>query len=324
MGARIVASFVFALTVAIALTGGALAQSYPNKPIRWIIPYPPGGGTDAIGRIVGERLGEILGVPVITVNQTGASGTIGSDFVRRAEADGYTLLFNASVFTLGRGVVKSTPYEPLEDFTTVARIGEVPLILIASQNVEGSSIGEVVQAARANPNRFNFAISALGSAGHVATLEFLRQAGAKAEIIPYRGAAPALTDLAAGVVQLMIDPLTVLLPQVQGGRAKPLAVTGRERSPLAPNVPTTAEAGMPGLVMASWYGVWGPKNLPSDVVQRLSTSLEEVAKDRRFLARVESLGIKPTFMGPGEAEVFMRAEAEKSMTLLRAANFVPD
>ncbi|BBK30462.1 tripartite-type tricarboxylate transporter receptor subunit TctC [Stella humosa] len=304
--------------------GGAAAQTYPTKPIRWILPYPPGGGTDVMGRLVAEAVAPRLGQQVIVVNQSGASGTVGSDAVRRADPDGYTLLFNASIFVLGRNVVKAAPYDPVADFTPVARIGEVPLILLASNGVTGQTIPEIVAAAKANPSGFNFGLSSLGSAGHLATLEFIRLAGTRIETIAYRGASPALTDLVAGNVQLMIDPITTLLPQAQAGRAKAVAVTAAARSPLAPDVPTTAEAGMPGLVLASWYGVWGPKGLPPAVVARVSAAMADAAKDPAFIAKLATYGIQPTYMGPAEFPGFMQADIDRSIALLRAAGFQPE
>jgi tripartite-type tricarboxylate transporter receptor subunit TctC len=313
-----------ALAVATSCAGAAFAQTYPAKPVQWILPYAPGGGTDAIGRIVAEKMSTRLGVPVPVINQAGASGTLGSNAVRRAQPDGYTLLFNASVFMLGRNVVRSTPYDPIADFTPIARIGEVPLIMVANKKVEGATLGEVVRAVRADPNRFNFALSALGSAGHLATLEFMRQADIKVVTVPYRGAAPALPDLISGSVQLMIDPLTVLLPQVNAGQLKAIAVTANERSPLAPDVPTAAESGMPALVLSSWYGVWGPPNLPRDVVERISAEMGQIAKDPSFVSRLDALGIRPTYMTTEQFVPFMRADTERAVGLLRAANFEPE
>jgi tripartite-type tricarboxylate transporter receptor subunit TctC len=200
----------------------------------------------------------------------------------------------------------------------------VPMIMVANKKVEGATLGEVVRAVRADPNRFNFALSALGSAGHLATLEFMRQADIKVVTVPYRGAAPALPDLISGSVQLMIDPLTVLLPQVNAGQLKAIAVTANERSPLAPDVPTAAESGMPALVLSSWYGVWGPLNLPRDVVERISAEMGQITKDPSFVARLDALGIRPTYMTTEQFVPFMRADTERAVGLLRAANFEPE
>ena len=183
--------------LAFALLAGcslAAAQGYPNKSIRMVLPYPAGGGTDALGRITAERLSDRLGVPVVVTNVPGGSGTVGSEQVRRAEPDGYTILFNASLFLMGKHVVKSTPYDPLEDLSALGRVGQAPLLIIASGKVEAATLADVVKAVRANPNGFNMAISGMGAAGHLGSLEFMRIAGVNLQAVPYKGTAPPSPD----------------------------------------------------------------------------------------------------------------------------------
>lgn len=302
----------------------AAAQTYPSKPIRMVLPYPAGGGTDALGRITAERLADRLGVAVVVTNVPGGSGTVGSEQVRRAEPDGYTLLFNASLFLLGKNVVKSTPYDPLEDFTALGRVGQAPLLIIASTKVEGSTLADVVKAARANPAGFNMAISGLGAAGHLGTLEFMRLAGVNLQGVPYKGTAPALADVMGGSVQLMIDSATALLPQTKGGKVRGLAITSSTRSKVNPDIPTTAEAGMPDLTIASWYGVWGPKGLPPAISSRLATAVAEAVRQPEFAARIDAAGIVPGYLDPAAFVAFMRADLAKSVALLKAANFQPE
>ena len=302
----------------------AVAQPYPNKPIRMVVPYPPGGGTDALGRIMAERLSDRLGQPVVVANVPGGSGTIGSDTVRRAEPDGYTLLFNASLFLLGKNVVKSTPYDPLEDFTALGRVGQAPLLLIASSKVEATTLADLVKAVKANPGGFNMAVSSMGAAGHLGTLEFMRLAGVNLQLVPYKGTAPALADVMGGSVQLMVDSATVLLPQTKGGRVRGLAITGNTRSSVNPDIPTTAEAGMPGLSIASWYGVWGPKGLPPAVTNRLATAIAEAVRQPEFQTRIDAAGILPGYQNPAAFVDFMKMDLARSVTLLKAANFQPE
>lgn len=313
--------------VAIALLAGcslATAQGYPNKPIRMVLPYPAGGGTDALGRITAERLSDRLGVPVVVANIPGGSGTVGSEQVRRSEPDGYTILFNASLFLMGKNVVKSTPYDPLEDFTALGRVGQAPLLIIASSKVEASTLADVVKAVRANPAGFNMALSGLGSAGHLGSLEFMRITGVKLQAVPYKGTAPALADVMGGSVQLMIDSATALLPQTKGGRVRGLAITSSTRSKVNPDIPTTAEAGMPELTIASWYGVWGPKALPPAVATRLANAIAEGVKQPEFAARIDAAGIVPGYLDPAAFVDFMRADLAKGISLLKAANFQPE
>ena len=303
------------------LSVGAAAQTYPNKPIRWVVPYPPGGGTDALGRIVAERMSERLGVSIVVANVAGGSGTVGSDSVRRAEPDGYTLLFNASLFLLGKNVVKSTPYDPLEDFTALGRVGLAPLMIVASNKVEGANLADAIKSARANPSGHNMALSGLGAAGHLGTLEFLRLTYLNLQLIPYKGTAPALADVMGGNVQFMIDSMTALVPQVRGGRVRGFAVTSAMRSKIAPDVPTTAEAGMPELNIVSWYGVWGPKGLPAPIASRLAGALAEVMTQPEYQAKIDAAGILPGYLEPKAFVEFMRADLTKAVSLLKAANF---
>lgn len=314
---------VVAIVLAVASLGCA-AQAYPNKPIRMVLPYPAGGGTDALGRIMAERLADRLGVAVVVTNVAGGSGTVGSEQVRRAEPDGYTLLFNASLFLMGKNVVKSTPYDPLEDFTALGRVGQAPLLIIASTKVEATNLADLVKAVRANPNAFNMALSGLGAAGHLGSLEFMRLTGTKLEAIPYKGTAPALADVMGGSVQLMIDSATALLPQTKGGRVRGMAITSSTRSKANPDIPTTAEAGMPELTMASWYGVWGPKGLSPVIASRLATAIAEGVRQPEFAARIDAAGIVPGYLDPLAFVEFMRADLVKSVQLLKAANFQPE
>ena len=301
---------------------GAIAQAYPSRPIKLVVPYPPGGGVDLMGRIVAENLSENLGVPFFLTHQPGGAGTVGSDAVRRAEPDGYTLLFQASVFIFGPQVVKATPYNPLTDFTPIAHVSDVPIILVINPKVEANNLAELVEVMRKQPRDFNVAVSAPGAAGHLTTLAFLRYLNVNPgpEIVLYRGTGLGLTDVIAGVSHLMTETVGVLMPQVKSGRVRGLAVTGSKRSPLAPEVPTFAEAGGPKVEIASWYGVWGPPNLPPAIVERLSKALEQVTTSPPFVSRLESLGITQRYKPTAEFRAFIDAEARWGVELLKAMN----
>ncbi len=316
---HVVAGIILALSALVAF-----AQAYPNKPIRMVLPYPAGGGTDALGRIMAERLADRLGVAVVVGNVPGGSGTVGSDQVRRAEPDGHTLLFNASLFLMGRNVVKSTPYDPLDDFTALGRVGQAPLLIIASNKVEAATLADLVKAVRANPGGFNMAIYGLGAAGHLGSLEFMRIVGVNLQSIPYKGTAPALADVMGGSVELMIDSATVLLPQAKGGRVRGLAITSATRNKNNPEIPTTAEAGMPELTIASWYGVWGPRGLPPAITARLASAIAEGVRQAEFAARIDAAGIVPGYLDPAAFVEFMRMDLARSVNLLKAANFQPE
>ena len=305
--------------------GPAFGQgAYPNKPLKVIVPYPPGGGTDGLGRITSEFLSQKLGQPIVVQNIGGASGTTGSEVVRRSDPDGYTLLFNASLFVLGKTILPSCPYEPQTDFRAIAQAGEAPLVLLANLNVPGTDYASTMDAIAKDPKKFFFALSSGGSAGHIATLEFLKKTKLPLDTILYKGTAPANTDLMAGTVQFFMDPWTALLPLATSGRAKGLFVTSKERTPLAPNVPTSAEVGLKDFNLSSWYGAWAPKETPEPIVEKLAAAMAEVSKDKGFIERTTSLGIVPTARGPKEFAAFIKEEVATNTALLKEAGFKPE
>ncbi len=306
------------------LAAPAIAQAYPNKPLKMVVPYPPGGGTDGLGRITAERLSERLGQQIVVQNIGGASGTVGSDTVRRADPDGYTVLFNASLFVLGKYVVASCPYDPQADFRQVAQAGEAPLVLVVNLNVPGTDYASTVAALAKEPKKYFFGLSSGGSAGHVATLGFLKRVGLPIDTVLYKGTAPAVADLLSGSVQLFMDPWTTTLPLATSGRARGLFVTSRERTQLAPTIPTTAEVGLKDFNISSWYGVWAPKATPDAIVDRLAAAMAEVSKDPAFIAKTTSLGIVPTARGPAEFAAFIKSEVETNTTLLKDSGFKPE
>jgi tripartite-type tricarboxylate transporter receptor subunit TctC len=310
--------------VGLLLTVPAAAQDWPNRTIRVIVPYPAGGPADIMGRLAAQKLQEKLGVNVVVENRSGASGTIGAEAVRQSPADGYTFLAAPSVHVLGRQVVKALPYDPVNDFSPIARYGEGPLLVLANPAaVQGKTIAEALTAIRSRPGDFRFGLSALGAANHLAVLEFNRLAGLDLQIIPYRGSAPALTDLLSGQVQLMIDPIIAALPLVQSGKLRALAVTSRQRSSVLPELPTAAESGLAGLEMSSWYGFWGPKDLPGAIVARVNALLSEAMREPAVVERLTTLGFEPISSLPDEFKRFIDADVARNSALLRAINYQP-
>ena len=306
------------------LAAPALGQAYPSKPLKMVVPYPPGGGTDGLGRITAERLSEKLGQPIVVQNIGGASGTVGSETVRRADPDGYTILFNASLFVLGKTILPTCPYDPQTDFRAIAQAGEAPLVLLVNLNVPGTDYASTVAAIAKEPKKYFFALSSGGSAGHIATLAFLKRTGLPLDTILYKGTAPANADLLSGNVQLFMDPWTVTLPLATSGKARGLFVTSKERTKLAPDIPTSAEVGLKDFNIASWYGVWAPKGTPDAVVDKLASAMAEVSKDPAFLATTTGLGIVPTARGPAAFAAFIKSEVETNTALLRDAGYKPE
>ncbi|MBL6456546.1 tripartite tricarboxylate transporter substrate binding protein [Belnapia sp. T6] len=307
------------------LAAPALAQpAWPNRPIRAVIPYTPGGATDAMSRLAAQKLSERLGVPVVPENRAGGSGTVGGVAVAGALPDGHTILLTASIHVMARGVLKSVPYDPVADFTPIARTGQGPLLLLTNPGRAEADIPAVIAAARREPARWSFGLSSLGAAGHLASIEFNRLAGLDIPMVPYRGSAPALADIAAGNVQLMLDPILAALPLARGGQARALAITRATRSPIAPEIPTAAEAGMPGLEFFSWYGVWGPRGLPGEIVARMNAALREGLAEPAVVQRLAELGFEPVQESPAEFAAYIAADLARNTALLRAANFQPE
>jgi tripartite-type tricarboxylate transporter receptor subunit TctC len=314
----------FALLAGILLAGPVAAQDWPTRTIRVIVPYPAGGPADFMGRLAAQKLQEKLGATVVVENRSGASGTIGADMVRQSPPDGYTFLAAPSVHVLGRQVVKAVPYDPFGDFTPIARYGEGPLLVLANPAaVQGKTIAEALAVIRKKPDDFRFGLSALGAANHLAVLEFNRLTNLNLQIIPYRGSAPALTDLISGQVQLMIDPIVTALPLVQGGQLRALAVASTKRISVLPDVPTAAESGLAGLEFSSWYGFWGPKGLPREIVARINGALTEAMREPAVVERITILGFEPVAGTPEQFASFIKADVARNTALLSAINYQP-
>jgi tripartite-type tricarboxylate transporter receptor subunit TctC len=313
-----------AVLAGLLLVAPAAAQDWPNRNIRVVVPYPAGGPADFMGRLAAQKLQEKLGVSVVVENKSGASGTIGAETVRQSPPDGYTFLAAPIVHILGRQVVKAVPYDPIGDFTPIARYGEGPLLVLANPAaVQGKTIAEALPAIRSKPNDFRFGVSALGSPNHLAVLEFNKLTGLNLQVIPYRGSAPALSDLVSGQVQLMIDPIITALSLVQGGQLKALAVANARRSSVLPDVPTTAESGLAGLEMSSWYGLWGPRNLPKEIVARVNAVLTEAVREPAVIEKLATLGLEPISGTPEQFAAVIANDLARNTALLSAVKFEP-
>lgn len=304
-------------------TSFAQAGGYPSRTIHIIVPFAAGGGVDVFARLLGEKLKEKRGISVVIENRAGGNGSIGGQAVLKSEPDGHTVLFSAATHVMAKQVMKGAPYDPVTDFAPIARVGEAPMLLIMSPKLPQQNITELVAAARANPERWTFAAASLGAPGHLAEVAFNKLAGLNLTIAPYRGTAPALTDVAAGHVQLMIDPVLALLPMAKSGNVKAMAVTAAKRIPLAPDIPVASEAGMPGLEFASWYGVWGPKALPANIVGWLNAAFNEATQELAASGRLAELGIVPVSETPDEFAQFVVRDVKRNTELLQSVKFEP-
>ena len=299
----------------------AQTRKLGDRPIKIIVPFAAGGGVDVFARLLSEKLRQKNGLTIIVDNRAGANGSLGGNAVRIAEPDGTTLLFSAGTHVMARQVMKNAPYDPIDDFAAIARVGEAPMMLIASPKVAANTIAELIAEARKAPEKWNFATSALGAPGHLAELDFNRLAGLNLPIQPYRGTAPALNDVAGGHVQLMIDPVLALLPLANAKQVKGLAVTTAKRTPLAPDFPTAAESGLPGMDHSSWYGVWGPKKLPAELVAELNTTINNAVQELKTEGQLAKLGIEPVSETTSQFEAFAKSYVTRNSELLKASNF---
>lgn len=295
-----------AAAAALALTTGtAFAQAWPSKPVKFIIPFPPGGTLDTVGRMLAQKLQEQLGQTFVVENRAGGNGVIGSDAVAKAPADGYTFLFNASTFTTTPMTMKSTPYDVQKDFQPVAMVALAPLAVSVNNNLPVKDIKGLIAHAKANPGKLSFAIGSTGSAGNLAT-ELLKRTGpAELLIVPYKGTAPAFQDLIGGQIDGFVDPLLGAVNFHKGGKLRIIAVTSKARVPTLPDVPTVGES-VPGYEFYSWYGVWSPTKLPADIAQRLNAEVNK-ALAGEMKDKLVSQGL---VVGGGSIDDFIKFQRE--------------
>ncbi|GKS75898.1 tripartite tricarboxylate transporter substrate binding protein [Acidovorax sp. SUPP950] len=312
--------FLRAVLGALALTAAAsgFTQTYPNKPVRVVIPFPPGGTLDAVGRMLAQKLGEQTGQSFVIDNKPGGSGVIGGDAVAKAAADGYTLLFSASTFTTAPMTLKSVPFSVTQDFAPVALVAKAPLSVAVNKDLPVTDIKSLLGYARSHPGKMTFAVGSIGSAGHLST-ELLKRAG-KIDylIVPYKGTAPAFQDLIGGQIDGFIDPILGSLQYHKSGMLKVVAVTSAQRVPNLPDVPTVAET-LPGFEFYSWYGLWAPAKTPPSLVQRLNAEVNKaLAGD--MAQKLKDQGLLVTPGSVDDFAKFQRADMERSQKIVTEGN----
>lgn len=300
----------------------AVAQSaWPTKAIRFVVPYPAGGNSDLLARLVGQRLTEGLGQPVVIDNRGGAGGAIGAAEAARAEPDGYTLLLgDIATHAINPAIMEKMNYKP-ESLTPVVRLSSVSLLLVVYSKFEAKSVGDLVKLAKEKPGTLNFASSGAGSAQHLAFEYFKSKAGIDMVHVPYKGSAPAMNDLIGGQIPAMIDGTAV--PHVKDGLLRALAVTGTKRSPVLPEVPTMQEAGVAGYEYVSWHGMFVPAGTPAPIIERLNTEVNKILKDPVVRERMATLNIDLVGGTSDEFAAFIRAEASKVRDIAKASGIRP-
>lgn len=310
-----------ALLMAVSLAAGA--QSWPQKPVKVVVPFPPGGVTDSIARITADWLTHRLGQPVVPENRPGASGAIAADIVARAEPDGYTLFSAATPQLAIVPYVQKISYDPIKDFAPVSIVGTNPFALGCNQKVPVKTLGEFVAYVKARPGQLNFASPGTGSVGHLTMALFLARAGLKMEPVLYKGGGPAIADVLAGHVGCYFGNLNELIPHAGGGRIHVLATSGERRAPQLPDVPTVGEQGYPGFRTLTWNGYVAPAATPREVVERLAREIAAGCKDAGFAARLQKIGVDPVCSTPAQFAQAIRDDLQLWKEAVQAAGGKP-
>lgn len=302
----------FALAAMLALAvSPTLAQSFPDKSIRLIVPFPAGGPTDIVARPLGQMLADSLKQPVVIDNRGGAGGTIGADLVAKAQPDGYTLLMG----TVGTAAINATlykklPHDPVKDFTPIALVAMAPVAVVVNPGAGIASVSDLLAKAMAQPGKIAYGSAGAGTPGHLTGALFASTAAVQLQHIPYKGSAPAVTDLIGGQIPLMFDPLQSVMANVKAGKLKALAISSSKRSPALPDVPTLDEAGLKGFETTAWWGVFAPANLPAPVAAKLKSEIEKIARSDAFREKLGNLGVQPVTEAVDLAQ-FQKAEVAK-------------
>ncbi|HZP77389.1 MAG TPA: tripartite tricarboxylate transporter substrate binding protein [Pseudolabrys sp.] len=299
----------------------ALAEDFPARNITIIVPQPPGGGTDIISRIVGQQLSQQLGVTVVIENKPGAGTIVGTQAVAKAEPDGYTLLAGLTAnMAVNPSLFKHLPYDPIRDFTPVGMMAEFPFVLVVSNNFPAKSVKELIAMAKEKPGQINFASAGNGTGQHLSAELFKLMAGVEMTHVPYRGAAPAYTDVISGRTPVFFDNLASGLGQIKAGTVRALAVTGAQRAPLLPDVPTIAEAGVPGYQNTVWFGLWAPNKTPPAVVQKLHAEIVKAVATPWVKAQIMHDAGVPMQTPLAEIEPLVKADIAKWADVVKRAN----
>lgn len=274
--------------------GLAIAQNYPNKPIKLIVPFPPGGPTDIVARPLAQMLGESMKQSVIVENKGGAGGSVAADFVAKSPPDGYTIMVGTvGTHAINGSLYRQLPYDMTKDFTPIALVASAPLVIAVPANSNIKNLADLIKEAKAKPDFIAFGTAGNGTPGHLTGALFETASKTKLKHIPYKGSAPAVTDLLGGQIPLMFDPIQSVLPHIQSGKLIALAVTSKTRSPLLPNVPTVAESGYPNFESTAWWAVFGPAKLPENVTNTLTTQVQKIASSVAFREKLGNVGVQP-------------------------------
>jgi len=313
------------LALALGAAAGAGAQTYPSQPIKMIVPFTAGGTTDILARTIGQKLAEAWRQPVIVENKPGAGGNIGADAVAKAKPDGYTILMGTiGTQSINASLYAKMPYDAAKDFAPVTLVAMVPNVLVVNPGVPAKSVAELIALAKAKPGQLNFASSSTGGSPHLSGEMFKQMTGADIVHVPYKGSAPAITDLLGGQVSLMFDNLPSALPQVKAGKLRALGVTSARRSQAAPEIPTIAESGVPGYEVDSWFGILAPAGTPKEVVGKLNAEIARILQMPDVRQRLQEQGAEPVGGTPEQFADHIRKETVKWARVVKASGAKAD
>jgi tripartite-type tricarboxylate transporter receptor subunit TctC len=301
----------------------ANAQSWPTKPVKIIVPFPAGGPTDVLTRVLGDKLAQALGQPVVVENRPGAGGSIGADLAAKSAPDGYTLLMaTGSTHSVGPYLNPRLPYDPVKDFTPIIYVGNSTNILLVSPRLGVSNVRELIE--RAKKESLNYATSGIGSVAHLTAEMFASMAGVKLTHVPYKGTQQSITDIASGSVAMLFDSVITAKPHVDSGRLKGIAISSKARSALAPDIPTVSESGLPGFDSWNYFGIWGPANTPPAVVQRVNAEMNKILADPAVKERFHGLGFEVTGGTPQQFTEVIASESRRWGKVIQDANIKPE
>ncbi|HUN70266.1 MAG TPA: tripartite tricarboxylate transporter substrate binding protein [Burkholderiales bacterium] len=309
-----------ALAVALCAAGMAAAQDYPSRPVRLVVPFPPGGATDILGRLIAERLSAEYKQSMVVENRPGASGHVGAQQVAKAAGDGYTLLAGTIGIHAAYASYRKLGYDPAAELQPILVLGESPNIVAVPANSPYRAFGDFLADAKANPGKINYASAGPGSSIHMVTALFELLSGTRLTHVPYKGSGPALVDLIGGQIQVMFENFSSGMPHVRSGKLRVLAVTGSKRDPKLPDVPTIAEAGVPGYAATSWFTLAAPSSMPRDLVEKVNRDANRALASPEAASRLDALGVTYTANTPAEAAAFFRSETAKWSRVIEAAN----
>ena len=313
----------YAILAALAIATTAGAQEYPNKPIRVIVPFPPGGLVDTVARLISSKLADAFGqrgLPVVVDNRSGAGGSLGTEMVAKSAPDGYTLLMVVDAHAVNPHIYRSLRYNIFTDLAPISLVVKIPLVIVAHPSLPADSIKELVALAKSKPGALSYASAGAGTAGHLAAEQFKLLAGIDIVHVPYKGGGPAITDLLGGQVQLSFIATSVTVPYVRANRLRAIALSGTQRSAALPNVPTTAESGFPQLDTGSWVGFLAPAGTPAAIVSRLSSEVANILKDPDIRGKLTEQGMDIVGSTPAQFGAFIRSEHDKWGKLIKDAN----